>query len=237
VNERDRIRAAYARRAERGLDDRYAYWEPANLFMFQERERSLLRLLRGQNLLPLGDRRILDLGCGDGSVMRDFLRYGAKPPRLLGVDIIPGRIASAIGTSPNFAWQIADGSALPFKSGSFDLVSAFTVFSSIKDRIQRKLVADEALRVLKPGGAIVWYDFWTNPFNRDVRPVPLAEVRNLFPGCSIEARRVTLAPPLVRLLAARAWPICRALAVFPFLRTHWLAVIICGPRGGPHKAV
>jgi hypothetical protein len=35
VREAERIRAAYLRREERGLEGRYSYWDPANLCLYQ----------------------------------------------------------------------------------------------------------------------------------------------------------------------------------------------------------
>jgi len=62
-----------------------------------------------------------------------------------------------------------------------------------------------------------------NPRNRDVRGVPLARLRQLFPQAAITHRRVTLAPPLARPLCRLhpgLYPIANAL---PLLRTHVLA--------------
>jgi hypothetical protein len=35
-------------------------------------------------------------------------------------------------------------------------------------------------------------------------------------------RKVTLAPPLVRLIAPRSWLLCYLLEMIPWLRTHYL---------------
>ena len=79
-------------------------------------------------------------------------------------------------------------------------------------------------RWVRPGGAVLWYDFrLDNPRNTDVRAVPLRRLRALFAAGEIDARRVTLAPPIgrhvVRLHPA-AWRLFNAL---PLLRTHVLA--------------
>ncbi|HEY7268713.1 MAG TPA: SAM-dependent methyltransferase, partial [Dehalococcoidia bacterium] len=84
--EAERVRAAYDRRARLGLDARYDYWRPANFFIYQTRERDLIRLLDAERLLPLTGKRVLDVGCGDGGVLRDFIRLGASPRDLTGVD-------------------------------------------------------------------------------------------------------------------------------------------------------
>jgi hypothetical protein len=104
-------------------------------------------------------------------------------------------------------------------------VLAFTVFSSILDGAVQQRLADAMWRWLRPGGAVLWYDFVVNnPRNPDVRGVPLARVRRLFPAAStIDARRITLVPPLARALC-RLHPALYTLAnTLPLLRTHRLA--------------
>jgi hypothetical protein len=51
------------------------------------------------------------------------------------------------------------------------------------------------------------------------------EVVQLFPGCRIELQRLTLAPPLARLLAPYSWFACYVLEKVPWLCTHYLGVI------------
>jgi SAM-dependent methyltransferase len=228
VREAERVRTAYARRRELGLDARYSYWEPANLYLYQQRERAMVEMLGRHGLLPLGERRVLDVGCGDGSVLRDMLRYGARPDNLEGVDLLPERIERARELSPNVRFSEADASALPCADASFDLALGFTLFSSILDEGTRRRVADEMLRVLRPGGLALLYDFWLNPRNPDVRPLGKRQVQALFPGCALDWRRVTLAPPLTRFLASRSWLVCYLLEKLPFLRTHYLVAITKG---------
>ena len=63
----------------------------------------------------------------------------------------------------------------------------------------KQAIAREMLRVLKPQGSILWYDFFMdNPRNSNVRGIGRRELASLFPDCRIWLRRVTLAPPLAR---------------------------------------
>jgi hypothetical protein len=79
---------------------------------------------------------------------------------------------------------------------------------------------------LQPGGAVVAYDFtWDNPRNPDVRGVPAAEWRRLFPEGRFSARRLTLAPPLARRAAAVHPVLARTLNLLPPLRTHLMTWI------------
>lgn len=218
----ERVRAAYARREQEQRDARYALTSPENLYLFQRRERELVRLLRQEALLPLAGRRILDVGCGDGNVLRDLERYGAEARRLAGVDLLTSRVASAVERSPEMAFALASGTSLPFADGAFDAVLLFTVLSSVLDDASRRAIGQEALRVIRPGGSIVLYDFVWNPLNRDVRGLGPSEAKRLFGGAEVTYRRMTLAPPIARRVVRLSWTASRLLEAVPLLRSHVL---------------
>lgn len=228
--EAERVRDAYARRPTR--DPRYSWFEPAHLYLMQRRDRAVLAALRRHGLAELESLRVLEIGCGDANWLRDLVRWGASPARLTGVDLLRDRLHDAARRGPpGSGLAQALGHELPFADGAFDLVIQSTVFTSILDPALRARVAGEMLRVLRPGGRVLWYDFHVNnPRNPDVRAVRPAELRGLFPGCAVDARRVTLAPPLARRLAGWSWLACRLLESLPPLRSHSLAVIT---RPGP----
>jgi len=82
------------------------------------------------------------------------------------------------------------------------------------------------IRVVKRDGLILWYDYHANnPWNPDVRGVRKQEIQRLFPGCNIELQRVTLVPPLVRLIGRYSWLACHLLGSIPWFCTHYLGVI------------
>ena len=222
-----RLRAAYARRDRLGLDARYDYWRPDNLFIYQARERAVLELLDAAGFLPLADRRVLDVGCGDGAVLLDMQRYGAAPDALYGIDLLPARLESARARLPAAHLETADARTLPYEDATFDLTLGFTMLSSVIEPGARRQVATEMARVTRPGGLVLLYDFWLNPTNRDVRPLRRSEVQQLFPGRTIDFRSTTLAPPLTRLLfkLPGGRVVCTLIDVLPFLRTHFVAAV------------
>ena len=225
--EAERIRNAYTRRAERRLDARYGYWLPENLFIYQSRERAVLGLLRKANMLPLTGRRVLDVGCGDGAVLRDMLRYGAAADDLHGIDLLAERVERARELTPGAQIEVADAQSLNHEDGAFDLVLGFTLLSSVMEPEARARVASEMRRVTRHGGVVLLYDFWTNPANRDVRPLRRSEVRELFAGKAIDFRSTTLAPPITRALfrLPGGRVACTLLDVLPFSRTHFVAAV------------
>jgi len=223
--EEDRIRNAYARRPS---DSTLNTWSNASfVFRVHERERLLLKLLTRYGFMPLLGRRILEVGCGNGSWLREFIQWGALPEHLCGVDLLPDRIAEARRRLPQGV-NVQCGSAadLQFAANTFDVALQATVFTSILDRHVRQTVAAEMLRVTKDDGIILWYDFNVdNPRNPDVRAVKKREIYELFPDCRIELHRITLAPPVARWLVPRSWFGSYVLARLPFLCTHYLGLI------------
>jgi ubiquinone/menaquinone biosynthesis C-methylase UbiE len=197
----------------------------------QERERKVLELLGRSGMSELRELSILDAGCGTGHWIREFVEWGASPEKIVGVDILEDRIerarqlcASAVELRIESASQLSDA------DGTYDLVIQATVFSSVLDPIMRQGLARELLRVLRPGGAIVWYDFHvSNPRNQDVRGVRRNEIHELFEGCAIRLERITLAPPLARWLAPRSTTLHRIAGSLPWLRTHYLGLIRKSP--------
>ena len=118
---------------------------------------------------------------------------------------------------------LGDALQAPVEAGSQDLVLQSTVFSSLLvDAVQQRLAAG-LWYWARPGGGVLWHDFaWDNPRNPDVRGVPVARVRQLFPAARLHVRRITLAPPLGRVVARWHPALWAALDALPFLRSHRL---------------
>ncbi|MFZ0967699.1 MAG: class I SAM-dependent methyltransferase [Candidatus Acidiferrales bacterium] len=226
LSELQRIREAYARRRRTIPSWRYSSLDRAYVFQTGELKKSLIQMLTRRNVMPLAERRILDVGCGDARWLRALGEFGAQPQNFTGIDLLPERIAVARKLcSPLTTLQCGDASRLPFADSSFDILMSFTLFSSIHDPALKVSLAAEILRVLRPGGFVLWYDFRVNnPRNPDVRGISKREVEAQFPGTRVELERITLAPPLARLVA---WsdPILKALSSVQFLRTHYFGSI------------
>jgi SAM-dependent methyltransferase len=222
--EEARIQNAYARRRN---GDLYSLFNVGHLFMMQERETRFLRLLARHGVNSLEHKKILEIGCGSGNLLRDFVRWGAQPENMTGVDLLPDRVSEALRLCPA-GMQIQEGNAarLQFPNRHFDLVVQSTVFTSVLDKAVKKEIAAEMRRVMKPDGLILWFDYhMNNPRNPDVMGVKAREIRTLFPGCRIHLERVTLAPPIVRLLAPHSWLLCYFLSRIPWLCSHYIGVI------------
>ncbi len=222
-----RLRDVYQAYTTRGFGD--SKWSDANRgnrAIQAERNRRTWDLLQRAGFFPLARQRILDVGCGAGAQLGRLLRWGAKPENLFGVDLIPERIAVAQRRFPEIAFRLQNAEALPYADAAFDLVGVFTVFTSILDPQMAANIGREIDRVLKPRGAVLWYDFrMNNPFNRHVRGMSRAAVRRLFPAYTVALDSVSLFPPLARRLGALTDRLYGPLAALPFLRSHWLGLL------------
>ena len=223
--EEARIRETYARREEH--DVRYSWISPGYQFTMQQRERRLLCVLRRHGYAYLESKKILEVGCGTGQWLRDFIKWGAQPENVTGIDLLQDRVSRARRLCPPAVHiQCASAAQLPFSSERFDIVLQSTVFTSILDPALRRYVAKEMKRVVKPDGLILWYDYHVNnPWNKDVRGVKRQEIYQLFPNCGIDLERITLLPPLARVLTPYSYLTCYLLEKFPPLCTHYLGVI------------
>lgn len=221
-----RIIQSYEKRKESVPDHRYSYFNDGSCFISQRMEWEMLKLLKKQNVNSLIEKKILEVGCGDGGVLRSFMKYGAHPDRLCGIDLLPEKIELAKRLSPNIDFKCGDASVLPYEDQTFDIVIQFTVFTSVLDSAMKNNISKDMLRVLKSGGIIIWYDFHVNnPRNPDVRGVNKKEINGLFHACDIHLKRITLAPPLVRFLAKYSYIFCSVLENIKILNTHYIGVI------------
>ncbi|HKB48903.1 MAG TPA: class I SAM-dependent methyltransferase [Ktedonobacterales bacterium] len=105
--------------------------------------------------------RFLEMGIGTGRIAIPLLALGAN---VTGVDIssrmverLHANLEARRAEQPELPWgtlevQLADMTALPFATNSFDAVVAVHVFHLVSDW-ERAL--DEALRVLAPGGSLL----------------------------------------------------------------------------------
>jgi SAM-dependent methyltransferase len=221
----DETKAVAERYARRHAGDLYHPLQPAVWRERQGRQRALIDLLKRHAPRPVGELEVLEVGCGHGDNLLELLTLGFHPARLVGNELLPARAAAARERLPAVtALHEGDALALPFEPGSFDIVLQSTVFSSLLDDGFQQRLAERMWAWVRPGGAVLWYDFtWNNPRNPDVRGVPPARIRALFPRAQIDVRRVTLAPPLARAVGRWPSPVHGTLHALPPLRTHLLA--------------
>jgi ubiquinone/menaquinone biosynthesis C-methylase UbiE len=126
--------------------------------------------MRRQALVPLraalrrhaggaAGARLLDIGCGTGSFLREVKR---NYPRLAvtGLDLSEPYLAVAgrrLAEWSRVALIPAAAESMPFPDREFEIVSCIYLFHELPPRVRRAVV-DEIRRVLKPGGTLIFMD-------------------------------------------------------------------------------
>ncbi len=219
--------AEYERR-EREIPDRlYAPHNMGYLLMSQARERASVRMLEAAGVFPQPGTPCLEVGYGRRGALGALISWGLRAADLHGIEMDGRRASAAQSALPGADLRVGDARRMPWPADTFGLVIAWTVFSSIGSVEDRQTVAAEIERVLRPGGALLYYDFaWNNPRNPNVRAVTRRDLLALFGGLKGSSERVSLAPPLSRLIAPRSWWLATALDAIPLLRSHLVAVLV-----------
>jgi predicted GNAT family N-acyltransferase/SAM-dependent methyltransferase len=101
--------------------------------------------------LPLVDRRILEVGCGEGALVGWARRRGAEA---LGLEVDRGRLERARRSLGPRGLLVGVGEALPFAECCFDGVLYHNSFHHVPVHEQTEALV-EAARVLRPGGRLL----------------------------------------------------------------------------------
>lgn len=123
--------------------------------------------------------RVLDVGTGTGIVAEALAPAGAV---LAGCDRSREMLLRARARVPGLSAAVADATALPFRSGTFDAVTACFVLSHVREHGR---ALREAHRVLAPGGRVAiasWAAIsdpaaaiWSEALAAEVAPFALQE--------------------------------------------------------------
>lgn len=105
-----------------------------------------------RDILPLKGQRVLDVGCGDGGLVRFMTREGAQ---VTGLECSEGQLARARAAAPAGGEDYLSGVGqdLPFEDAALDAVVFFNSLHHIPVEAQCAAL-NEALRALKTGGEV-----------------------------------------------------------------------------------
>ena len=116
-----------------------------------------------------GEGRALDIGCGNAALTINMAKR-FPTARVTGIDYWGGkweysravceRNATIEGVGDRVNFQKASASALPFEAGSFDAAVSNLVFHEVNDTKDKRDLIEEALRVVRKGGAFAFQDLF-----------------------------------------------------------------------------
>ncbi len=151
---------------------------------FQERIYNLII----QNLGVKGNRKILDIGCGNGVLAVKAAQQNGEA-EVTGVDYwgsdweyskgVCEQNARIAEVSNRVHFQKGDAAALDLASGTFDGAISNLTFHEVRSVANKRDVLQEALRVVKPGGTFAFIDYFDEAKYYGESPEFEAYLRNL----------------------------------------------------------
>lgn len=121
--------------------------------------------------------RVLDVGCGTGTLTRQAAEAVGPNGQVTGIDPAEDMIRTALLTKPpqpkHLTFHVAAVESLPFGAGEFDVVLLSLVLHHLPLAVKRRGM-QEIARVLKPGGRLIVVDFERafRPLGRAAGAVP-----------------------------------------------------------------
>src|SRR5262245_15551312 len=101
------------------------------------------------------DKRVLEVGCGNGWILREIARRVSSSGRAVGLDGSAALLAiarqQAESEGVDVELQEGDARELPFSDGEFDVALAPLVLLHVPDADR---VVPELVRVVRPGGRV-----------------------------------------------------------------------------------
>lgn len=141
----------------------------------------------------LHQKDVLDIGCGDGHWLRKFMEWGAKPERLIGIEIHEQLLEHAKKHSkPPLQFLKAYPEQLPFEDYKFNIVLLFGFMMHILNDTLRRKTGQEVLRVLSNDGIIITSNLLAgveqqlDPFLAyTTKGLSLEDLQDIFPDCQV----------------------------------------------------
>lgn len=117
-------------------------------------------------------RRILDIGTGNGYILREIQKRYPGKYQLIGIDKSPEMLTKANSFGGGIDYKLADNYDLPFGKDNFATITAKNV---------TRFSVEELARVLQPGGLFVFREYEEGK--------GLIEIANLFQGRLVRSRK------------------------------------------------
>jgi ubiquinone/menaquinone biosynthesis C-methylase UbiE len=100
--------------------------------------------------LNLENKKVLDLGCGDGYDLSEMKQQGAL---IFGIDSSEEMVALAVQKNPEGMIKVGSFDNIPFSDQAFDVVISKWAFQAAGSLAP---IYEEIARVLKPGGTLIY---------------------------------------------------------------------------------
>ena len=156
------------------------------------RAREIDAILATLQILSAESLRILEIGCGNGTLLDHLARAGYSD--VIGVDFLPEFVELAKSRRLPFDIRVADITALPFNNAEFDIVLSERVIINLKDPEAQRRAFQQVRRVLKEGGYLImieafedgWHNLNAARLEFGLEPIPMPGQNRWFKAGELE---------------------------------------------------
>ena len=107
------------------------------------------------------NQSVLDVACGDGRFLASVFKR--KPIKGFGIDISEKMAARAAAKNPGMEFYVSGCEKMPFPDASMDIITVCAAYHHFPDTAA---FAEEARRIVKPGGSLYVADMYMPSFVR-----------------------------------------------------------------------
>jgi SAM-dependent methyltransferase len=144
--------------AEGRYEDRYGYANPVAAAYWSLRDELVRASVIRKFEVPHGHIEVLEIGVGLGHELAKLSLLGIPHHKLTGVDLVTDRLSRARTLYPGINFVKQDAAHLDFPAERFDIVCQFTCVMHADSKAAQIAICSEMIRVLKPGGLVLWWD-------------------------------------------------------------------------------
>lgn len=176
---------------------------------------------------------VLDVGCGEGRVLRKLLDWGADPEKLFGIDLHQGAIEMARElSSPKISFSVQHADEMSFPDSRFDIILMIGVLQHVLDKKLQDVIAGELIRVLRPNGIIITLNinkqvkFNSPVLSENTAGFDKGDLEKIFPGCRVEYQNVLLSDKILFDRLPGEWPSLLTEALNPASEAHHYGIAV-----------
>jgi len=137
--ETDEVRKRYEGRKTQVVKNLYSWLNPEVWQSIHERQRVMLRLFAQRGVMNFENTRVVEVGCGTGGNLLEFLRLGFQPPNLIGIELLEDRVSIANKVLPVGIVRAGDATVIDIAKASQDIVFQLRLFVAIRRRLSGTL--------------------------------------------------------------------------------------------------
>ena len=163
-------------------------WSVFNCYPFFLDCKQTFILTKILNNSKLEEKKILDIGAGEGNFLLKLISFGVKPKNITAIEYLENRYDKLREKLPQIN-TINNDFLNVDTSEKYDIITIMAVLTSITDNTLRYDIFKKALNKMSDNGMIILYDYFDESerfLNENYRALSLSKINKIAKDCKIE---------------------------------------------------